>query len=63
MSTLHNYDDSSIFSDFQVEEDAATLTHRKLVRKLLEDKLEQKRLREEMDELNCGFDWKEFEKR
>lgn len=41
----------------QEHENPEELTHRKKIRKLLEDKLEKKRLRDEIDELDGEFDW------
>ena len=54
----YNYDDES--------EDANELDHKKKVKRLLEDRLERKRLKNEFkddfDELSGEFDWEEFEK-
>lgn len=44
------------------ENDAEQLSHRKRVRKALEERLERKRLKEEFDELDGEFDWEEFER-
>ena len=54
------FDEGSTFSEFSVKEDPATLSHRKRVRKMLEDRLEKKRLKEEIDELDGEFDWDEL---
>ncbi|WP_058534870.1 PA3496 family putative envelope integrity protein [Legionella saoudiensis] len=67
MRDLHeDYDDQSL-SDYSYDDDAdATDTaHRKNVRRMLEERLERKRLREEFkddfDELSGEFDWDSFE--
>lgn len=62
---LHeDYDDPS-FSDYNYDDDAGT-EHKKNVRRMLEDKLERKRLKNEFkddfDELSGEFDWDSFEK-
>ena len=50
-------------ADFMNErESPEDLDHRKKIRKLLEDKLEKKRLRDEIDELDGEFDWDEIER-
>lgn len=64
MSLRRNYDDHHSFSDFpyEEEEDAATISHKKHVKRMLEDKLERKRLKEELDdELYGDFDWDDLE--
>lgn len=59
----HDDNDHYSFSDLQHErEDSATLTHKRQVRKMIEDRLERKRLKEEFDELDGEFDWEEFER-
>lgn len=60
MVDLHeDYDDQS-FSDFNYE-DEPDVAHRKNVRRMLEERLEQKRLRDEFkddfEELSGEFDW------
>ncbi|STX29062.1 Uncharacterised protein [Legionella beliardensis] len=54
-------DDAQSFSDFPLEEEE-DLAHKKQVRKLLEEKLERKRIREDIDELDGDFDWDELER-
>jgi hypothetical protein len=43
--------------DIELEEDRDRLSHRKRVRQMLEERLERKRLQEELDE----FDWDDYE--
>ena len=43
--------------DIELEEDRDRLSHRKRVRQMFEDRLERKRLQEELDE----FDWDDYE--
>ena len=52
------HENNEQFSEYSYEkEDAQELTHKRHVRRLLEDKLEQRRLKEEFDELDGEFDW------
>lgn len=58
-------DDNHSFSDYSYEdeEDSVQLSHKRQVRKMLEERLERKRLKEELeDELDGEFDWDEFER-
>lgn len=59
-------DDEQFMNDFNFDDQIEDLDHKKRVRKLLEEKLEKKRLREEFmddfDELSGEFDWDEFDK-
>lgn len=63
---LHEEHEESFFSDNNYKEDIEDLPHKKRVRRLLEDRLERKRLLQEMkdefDEVDGEFDWSEFEK-
>lgn len=64
---LHkNHDDGQYFVDKSYEEDVNELSHRKYVRQRLEKRLEQKRLKEELEffdgELDGDFDWNYLEK-
>jgi hypothetical protein len=65
MALHEDYDDQS-FSNFNYDDDAESGTHRKNVRRMLEDRLERKRLREEcqddFDELSAEFDWDSMDK-
>lgn len=55
-------EDASLFNDYSYEEDNEQLSHKKRVRRMLEDRLERKRLKEEIDELDGEFDWEELDK-
>ena len=58
MSLHKDYDDSRSFPDFNCDEDIDELNHKKNVRRILEDRLERKRLKEELDdELDGEFNW------
>jgi hypothetical protein len=65
MSLHKNHDDSRGFADWNYEEDKQTLSHKKHIRQLLEKRLEQKRLKEELEffegELDGEFDWDYFD--
>ena len=60
----HDYDDQS-FSDYKYDDDG-DVDHRKQVKRILEDRLERKRLKDEFkddfDELSGDFDWDLIEK-
>lgn len=63
MSVHKEYDDSQLVSDFNYEEEGDALSHKKRVRRMIEDKLELRRLKEELDdELEGEFDWKDFDR-
>ncbi|WP_419418612.1 PA3496 family putative envelope integrity protein [Legionella sp. D16C41] len=53
-------EDAHSFSEYPIEEEE-DLAHKKHVRKLLEEKLERKRLRENIDELDGEFNWDDLE--
>jgi len=63
---LHEEIEDSSFADFNYEDDSDSLAHRKKVRRMLEDRLERKRLKDEFkddfDELNGEFEWDDFDK-
>ena len=61
---LHkDFDDSQSFPDVNYQEDREDLPHRKQVRRMLEDKLERRRLKEELDdELEGEFNWDDFDR-
>ncbi|AWN74046.1 hypothetical protein LEAN103870_08315 [Legionella anisa] len=65
MDLHEDYDDQS-FSDYNYDDDIESTAHRKNVRRLLEEKLERKRLKEEFkddfDELSGDFDWDVIDK-
>lgn len=60
MGLHRSYDDAQSFIDCH-DDDGDTLPHRKHIRQLLEKRLEQKRLKEELEffdgELDADFDW------
>lgn len=69
MREHRKYDEhsSSCEYDFEGEENPETLHHKKEVRRMLELRLDRKRLREELaddfsDELDDEFDWGDIEK-
>ncbi|STY29023.1 Uncharacterised protein [Legionella wadsworthii] len=63
---LHEDFDDQSFSDYNYDDDIDSSAHRKNVRRLLEEKLERKRLKEEFkddfDELSGDFDWDVLDK-
>lgn len=63
---LHKEHEDQTFNDLNIDNDASDLIRRKKVKKILEEKLERKRLREEFmddfDELSGEFDWDELDK-
>jgi hypothetical protein len=66
MGLHEEYEDQS-FSDYNYEEDDMEgTTQRKRIKRMLEDRLERKRLRDEFkddfDELSGEFDWDELDK-
>lgn len=65
MSLHEEYDDQS-FSDYNFDDDIDDMNQKKRVKRMLEDRLERKRLRDEFkddfDELSGEFDWDELDK-
>lgn len=62
MSLNKIYDEHQAFPDLQLEDEVSSLEHKKRVRRLLEERLERKRLKEELDdELEGEFDWRALE--
>lgn len=62
MSVRNHYDERHSLPDLKYEDDPDTLKHKQRVRRMLEDRLERKRLREEMeDELDGEFDWSDLD--
>lgn len=58
MRQHHIDDDMQHYTDFDFEENEASLTHKRRVRRMLEDKLEKKRLKAEIeDKFEDEFDW------
>lgn len=68
MGLHRDHDDymNSSYSDIDAQEDQQTLSHRRELRKKIEERLESKRLKEacrdDWDELDDEFDWSEIEK-
>jgi len=63
MSVHKESDNSRSFSDFNYEEDPETLSHKKHVRRMLEDRLERKRLKAELDdEIEGEFNWDDVDR-
>lgn len=62
MSLHRERDETYSFSDFSIDEDKDELNRKKHLRKRLEDRLEKKRLRQELDELDGEFDWDELDR-
>ncbi len=63
MSLHKEYKDKSSYSEFKPDEDTEDLNHKKQVRRMLEDRLERKRLKEELeDELDGEFDWDDLDR-
>lgn len=63
MGLHREYDDYHSFNDFSFEEDNnESLNHRRQCRKQLEERLERKRLKQELDELDGDFDWDELDR-
>ena len=47
--------------DVNFEDDTDTLAHKRAVRKKIEEQLERKRLKKEMDDYDDEFDWDEYD--
>lgn len=64
--SLREDHDYQHFSDYQFEEEIDDIPKRKRIKKMLEDRLERKRLKNEFkddfDELSGEFDWDEIDK-
>ena len=59
----HNEDEHYNPSDFPAENESdAVLKHRREVRKSIEERLERKRLHDQLDEFDGDFDWDDFER-
>lgn len=59
----HNDDESYNPSDFSAEKESVEmLKHRRKIRKTIEDRLERKRLHDEIDELDSDFDWDDVDR-
>lgn len=63
MSLHKDYEDEGhYFSDTPMEGSKEELTRKRRIRQLLEEKLERKRLKEDIDELDGEFDWDELDR-
>ena len=63
MRQHHIDEDIQNFTDFEYEENAASLTHKRQVRRMLEDRLEKKRLKAEIeDDFEDEFDWGDIDR-
>ena len=63
--SLYEDKDKHYFTDYNFDEENEDLPKRKMIKRMLEDKLERKRLKDEFkddfDELGGEFDWDELE--
>lgn len=63
---LHKDYEDKTFSDCSYDDDVSNLDHKKKIKRLLDEKLERKRLKDEFkddfDELNGEFDWDDLDK-
>ena len=63
MGLHRDYEDRHSFTDFKQEDDVEELNHKKQVRRMLEDRLERKRLKEELeDEFDGEIDWEQLDR-
>ncbi len=70
MSLQRDYEENFSLPEYSYEEDEGQvfeekvtpekLSHKRQIRKLLEERLERKRLKEQFDELDGEFDWDEL---
>ncbi len=64
--SLHEEFDHNFYSEYTYEDKVADLTKKKMVKRMLDDRLERKRLKDEfkdeLDELSGEFDWDEIYK-
>ncbi len=64
--SLHEEYDYHSLSDYNYDEEIEDLPKKKRIKRMLEDRLERKRLKDEFkddfDELSGEFDWDELEK-
>lgn len=47
--------------DVNLEDDTDSLAHKRAVRKKIEEQLERKRLKKEMDDYDDEFDWEAYD--
>ena len=66
MSLHKNHDEGRSYIDWSREDGKDELSHKKHIRQMLENRLEQKRLKEELEyfdgELDGEFDWNYLDK-
>lgn len=63
MGHYHEYKEAHpYFSENNTEEPPEDLPHKRRVRQMLDERLERKRLRDEIDELDGEFDWEELKR-
>ena len=64
MGLRREYDEEQNYNDFsqESEDDPEELSHKRRVRKMIEERLERKRLKEEFDEFDGDFDWDELDR-
>ena len=55
-------DDEQYFTEQEYDEEIVDEPDKRRVRRMLEDRLERKRLRQEIDEFDGEFDWDDLEK-
>jgi hypothetical protein len=64
--SLHEDYDHRVFSDYNFDDEVEDLPKKKRIKRMLEDRLERKRLKDEFkddfDELSGEFDWDELDK-
>ena len=64
--SLHEDYDKQYFADYNYDDEIEDLPKKKRVKRMLEDRLERKRLKDEFkddfDELSGEFDWDELDK-
>lgn len=62
--SLHKHQEEETYlpSELVDDESSDAVKHRREVRKSIEDRLEKKRLRDEIDELDGDFDWDELDR-
>lgn len=61
MGHYHEFkEENKHFPECNNEESPEDLPHKRRVRQMLEERLERKRMRDEIDELDGEFDWDEI---
>jgi len=66
MGFEYHYEENQSCSDQNYDEDVENLEHKRQVRKIIEERLERKRLKEEfqdeLEDFDEDFDWDDIEK-